>query len=569
MVSEKLSYSNITAQHGELRNERAEWEAEWQDISRLLLPGRGIYQTYTRPQKRKLTTQGVVNTSAEDNLYILAAAMHSGLTSPSRPWLKQMWKDERINQVPQLRAWLEDSTKRMLRAFGDSNFYSVMNSYYVELAGFGGGTVYVGEDTGSESKPFRFELLTVGEYDFALDAVGNRSTFYRTIFMTPAQLVERFPDTASKEMRKSVTDNKPDIHKKYVTVLEAVLKIPYQDKDFTRVYYEVAADGAGNTGTIEPLEVAGYYEFPYPGSQWNTIGSDKLGIGPGSRALPYIARLQEIEKAILMANHKGLDPPVLASSRLRGKIDSKPGGRTWNNNINEGISELYKINFDIKNALLSVERIEQALQKIFFNDLFLTASRDPNASPLKAAQVHAQEREQMFRLGPTTERTEKELLVPLVKRCFNIMKRKGMFQPLDPQMEAIAGEFNTMLIGPLAVAQRTIALGGIQSYIGNITQLSQLKQDVVDNVDIDAAAREIGDINGVELGIMRPQEMVDGIRRDRAEAMAAERQKQEQAQAIQAQSAVDLEQATASKTQAEAGQIFVEGQATAQEAGIQ
>ena len=199
----------------------------------------------------------------------------------------------------------------------------------------------------------------------------------------------------------------------------------------------------------------------------------------------------------------------------------------------------------------------------------MTAVRDPNASPLKATQVNAQQQEQIFRLGPVVERLQFELFKPIVTRCFNIMYRKGLFPPLDPQFEQIIGDFDITLISPLAVAQRAIKSQGTDIFMGFLGQAAQFDPTILDNLNPDAAARQRAEIEGVDLGILRTVEEVEDIRRRRAEA-EAERKRQEQEIALaQVNSQGQNVDADTRKTTAETGQILAETQATATRVGLQ
>jgi hypothetical protein len=563
--------------YSELRNERTEWEAEWRDISDYLLPGRGIYQTYSKPRKRKLTSTNVINSVAEDALYVLTSGMHGGLTSPSRPWFDLEWENLDLVGFEPLQAWLQDCSKRLHTELQRSNFYSIINSFYTEYVGFGNGSVYVGGDTYSDDIAFRFELLTAGEYAFSVGADGKPSVFMRTIFKTPRQIYEEFPNAASDYVYGLVSTNAPTADKTYITIVEAVMKVNDLDiaspgsvgAPYLRVVYEMNETGLDRTqGDTAPLEVSGYHEFPYPVARWNTIGSDVYGIGPGSRALPDIKRLQEMEKALLMATHKTINPPLNIHSRLRGKVNTLPGGKTYSKDPGESIHELYQVRFDYTGVSNSIERVENRIQRNFFNDIFLTGSRDPNATPYKAAEVYARDQEKMLRLGPVIERLQSEFYEPLIERCFNIMLRKEKFQPLPPDLAKMAGNFKISLVSPLATAQRSVALQGINSFMAFLGQAAQFNQEILDNVDPDFAAREYANITGVDLGVLRPAEVVQQIRVQRAQQMAQERARQQQMEEAQLGSELKLEAAQAQKTQAEAGQLMIEGQQSAIESGL-
>ena len=571
MVSAPKKYSRekVTASYEDMKSERHEWEQDARLISDFLLPGRGIYQTYAKPRKRKLTSPRVINTVGEDSLYILTSGLHGRLTSPAMQWFRLGWSNVEAAQIPQLKFYIQDTQDRVHDALHASNFYSIINSFYVEYAGFGNGCIYTGEDTDDPNIPFRFELLTFGEYVFGMSATGQLGTFARTIFMSPRQLVEKFPKTASDSIKRRVKENQSGADKVDLAIIEYLAVDKFQDKNIIRLVYEIT--GVSHNGTIEsvgqdPLQMDGFYEHPYQVGRWNTIGSDTYGIGPGSRAIPDIKRLQEMEKAFLMATHKAINPPLNAPVKMKGKVNSLPGGNNYYSNPGEIVSSLYDQRmFDYQGVSAAVERVEQRIQRNFFNDVFINSMRDPNASPLKATQVVAQEQEKMFRLGPVVERLYSEVFTKLIHRCVNIMDRKGMLMELSPDMREIAGDMTITLISPMAVAQKTVKSQGTDAFMGFVGQVAQFDQSALDKIDIDAAIDQKADIEGVDLSIVRTEDAVAEIRARRAEQQRAAAEAEAQAQATGAQNTISADQAGAAKDQAEAGLALAETQEISRE----
>lgn len=546
---------------------RQEYDVEWKAIVDYLLPGRGMF-TVRANKKRQLSSAKTVNTIAEESLYILTSGMHSNLTSPSRPWFRMGWADKRLNTFEPLKAWLQECETLIQAALHASNFYSVINSFYTEYAGFGLGCMYIGSD--ADITPVTFELLTVGEYAYALGPDGKINEFYRVIYMSPAQLVEMFPNTASDDVKRVVKEKGVGLHTPDRVVLECIHQKKYRDKPFTQIRYEIPSQnsnrGAGET--TPPLSVEGFYEMPYAIARWDIIGRDAYSVGLGSRALRQIKRLQEMEKTSLMALHKALDPPVNAPARMKNRLNTLPGGRNYYSNPNEVVTEIFQGRVDLPAANVAIERVEQRIQRIFCVDIFLTAARDPNASPYKAAEVIARDQEKMTRLGPVVERLFPELLQPVISRVFNIMLRKQLLPPLDPQLAQMASEYTIEIISPLAIAQRSAELQSVNQFLGFLGQASQFDQSILDNADVDAAARLMADITGVKYGVLRTAEAVQQIREARAQAMAQEKAKQEALVTAQAGSQISAEQAGAQKTMAEAAATRMEGQQLAQQMGI-
>jgi len=575
-VKKALTFENIYAEYNSLLSDRSEWESEWRRISRYLVPGRGIFDRFSKPTKRYLTSPAVINNTAEDALYVLTSGIHGALTSPSRPWFRLEWASEDIMQVEPLVMWLQQCEQILQKALQISNFYPIVDSFYVEYCAFGTGCLYIGEDALEDGIPFRFELLTAGEYAFALNSGGVMDKFYRTLFMTPRKMYQKFGNRVASNVKTMVKQNKPGVDSEYHAIIEAVLPEPYKGMPFTQIFYDLGGVSGSRTSNSandfnkKPLHSAGFYEMPYKVARWSTIGSDIYGIGPGARAMPDIKRLQEMEKAFLMAAHKNINPPLNAPGYMKGKLNTLPGGKNYYRNPQDVVRSVYEIRFDYQGVTAAIERVEERIKKNFFNDIFLIPGRGPDKSPLKATEVTAREQEKMLRLGPVVERLQHEFLQPLIQRCFNILQRNGFLPELPGQYADMFEEmgYNVVLISPMATAQRSAAIQGLNSFLGYLANAAQFKQDNLDNVDTDAAAREVADVNGVNLGILRPQADVDKIRKDRMRAMQEEKKKQEQMQMLAMQAEMQKQTADARKSQAEAGATLTDATVQASEAGM-
>jgi hypothetical protein len=553
--AEEWTLKEYQAEYEALLQERNEWEVEARKISSYILPGRGVFNNLSRPSKRKLTSTKVVNPVAKDALRVLTSGLQGGLTSPSRPWFKFAFSDTRLNSHPVLSRWLYDAEKQVYAELAQSNFYQSIHSFYTEYAGFGTAAMYVGDDESA----VRFDLLTFGEYAIGTDSKGRTDRFYRVIFRTGQMLIDDYEDKLPQSFL-SKRGSQGHLHQ-WFTCLEATTPRKHQDKPYTKVLYllgvspdKASKDDSGDSGIL--LERNGYYEFCYPTARWDIIGSDVYGIGPGAEALPDVMRLQEMEKSASMAVHKSVNPPLFVPAHLRSKIKTLPGGLNYSRNtMNEKVSTLYDTRFDYPGVLAFVDRVVDRIKLSFFNDIFLTSSRDPNASPLKARQVAKIEEEGMFRLGPVIERLHYEFLQPLLERVFNIKLRRGDFMQLDPQTQALidGSDFDIVLVSALAQSQKAFGIKPIQDFMQFVAGVASVDQSALDKIDIDASIDEFADITGVPAVIMRDAKAVQGIRDQRAQAMAKQKAQQEQLMAQAAQGQALESRANTAKTMSEAG----------------
>lgn len=524
-------------------NIRAAWEPDWKQITDYLIPGRGIYNLYKSPQKRQLISTKVINPAGREALDTLTSGFHGGLTSPDRPWFDLSFTDHRLNSHRQLVLWLEECRNILLKGFSDSNFYPTAHTFYTECAGFGTASMYLGEDTDNEA-PFRFELLTVGEYVLIYNTRRRLRQFFRSMFKTYKNIYDEWGDKASDEVKSNVKNNPLE----YRVVHHAVIDEPFRDKPFTSYYWE---EGSENF-----LQTQGFYEFPFLACAWDIIGSDDYGVGLGIKALPDLKRLQEMEKAFLRVVHTEADPPVNAPAFMKGKVKTLPGGVNYYTNNKDVITPVTTVRHNIEALAMAIERVEGKIDKTFFSDLFLTASRDPNASPLKATEVSAKREERLLRIGPNIERFLTDFIGPLIERSFNIAARKELLPPLPPELiELVAnsGGYNVGFISPLAQAQKAIAAQPITNFFQFAAGATQYNPEVLDRIDFDAAIDEYHDIAGAPKKILRSLEDANKIRKQRREAQAKAQAKAEQMATRGAELDQGQVEANIAKTYSDAG----------------
>ena len=96
----------------------------------------------------------------------LANGMHSGLTSPSRPWFKLTLSDPEMRERQAVKIWLDEVERRIYDLFAKTNFYTTAKSGYRELGLYG-------VEAGLMERHWRYGMvchpLTAGEYWLGVD----------------------------------------------------------------------------------------------------------------------------------------------------------------------------------------------------------------------------------------------------------------------------------------------------------------------------------------------------------------------------------------------------------------
>jgi hypothetical protein len=195
------------------------------------------------------------------------------------------------------------------------------------------------------------------------------------------------------------------------------------------------------------------------------------------------------------------------------------------NNPREAIGKLYDMNFDYQGCELKIEKIQEHIERTFFNDLFFTIISRPEMTATEVVQRHE---EQLIMLGPVIERQITELLDPVIERTFNIMNRNGMIPP--PPLELAGQGLKIDYISLLAQAQKMMGLQHMDMYLNMTSMVAGIPPDhpVFIKNDYDAFQDEYAMRLGIPPEVTRSPEMVAAIQQQQA----AERQRQERMEAM-------------------------------------
>lgn len=510
-----------------LETERSSWDAHWRDISDYMLPRRSRWQTTDRNRGAKKNDK-IIDSTATASLRALSAGMMSGLTTPSRPWFEIETPDPMLNDRHDVRLWLEEVRNRMRSVHARSNLYTALPTCYQDLGAFGSHAMMVVED---DEDVMRFHPLPVGSYVLASSARGSVDTIMRKYAMTARQIVEEFgADNVSHAVRSNAMGDNPEAWHDVVHVVCPNKryqrgKIGPMGKRWSSDYFEW---GTGDIGAPF-LKRSGFDYFPVLAPRWSTNGEDVYGESPGMDALGDVRGLQLLQRRKAQAIEKTINPPLKGPSSLLGKgISLLPGALNAYDGQGDGLTPVYMVNFPIGEVLSDIREHQQRVQSTLFTDLFLMLAQSDRRQ-ITATEIQAREQERMLQLGPVLERLNDELLDPLIDMTFAMMLRRGLIPQPPPVLEGL--ELKIEYVSIMAQAQKMLGISAVDRFMGFVGNLSAAAPDIIDSVNMDAAAREYGGMLGVSPKILRSEDDIDAIRQGRAQAM------QQQAQMEQAQQA--------------------------------
>lgn len=521
--------------------ERSSWLSHWLEINRVLLPRTGNFFG-NQPNNGSRRNKDIIDDTATGALQTLQAGMQSGLTSPARPWLKLETADTELMNVKAVSAWCDQVTEKLRTIFSRSNTYRALHGMYGQLGAYG--------TAGSVLLPdfrdvIRFYPLTVGEYAISTNDRGEVDTLSRKFQMTVGQIVARFVargGTMDWSRVSTTVKNLWDQHNQDSWIPVWHLVQPRTNRDVRKIdsrnmpFESLMIEAGGNEDRV--LSESGYKQFPAIVMRWDVDGQDIYGSNcPGMRALGAIEQLQ-LEQ---LRKSQGIDyqtkPPlqVPVSLKQSGDADFLPGGVTYVDQVGtqNAVRSAFDVNLNLQHLLLDIQDVRGRINSAFYADLFLFLS---NLSGMKgqmtAREVAEIHEEKLLMLGPVVENVEGELRA-MVDVAFDAAWEAGIFPPPPPELSEQGADLNVEFIGMLSQAQRSVAMAGVDRLIGAVASIAAAKQDpsVWDKIDTDRAVDKAATYLGVDPELVRGEDEVNALREQRAQAIAAQQQAEQAAQA--------------------------------------
>ena len=476
-------------------NERRNFESQWDIQAQYLLPMQsGIFFGNNLSEGDKKTDNLLYSEGVLSN-QDLAASLHSTLTNPATEWAKLKFTDDELNQDEESKIWLEDSVKRMHKAFNDSNFDTEMASNYQIFTALGSMSLQ------HESLPLKPDG-TFGGFFFKGWHLANLAVMENQWGVVDT-IVRKFKYTAkqAKERWESLPDKireTEDVNVKFdfIQVIRprksfkgdpTALILPVDEMPFENIVVEK------DSGMV--VERGGYMEFPNHFTRWGVLAGETYGRGPGHHVIPDVRTLNKLIEMGMTSLAIGIAPPILSTRRnIVSNLRLKPNGLTIVRNLND----ITQMQSQARGDFYQFTRDDyvQSIRRGFFLDKLLLPPRE-DVGEMTAFEI-ARRIEQMQRvLGPTFGRLNKEALQPLVLRSFKMMLRQNAFKELPPMVREFGINVDISFINQLARSQRVEELNAINQYVQTAGFLAQFNPDAADTFDVDKAMAVVGEVVGL------------------------------------------------------------------------
>lgn len=536
---------DIISRNAALKADRGTWDTLWQQIA-----------DYVMPRKSQITTKKTEDiTGFTDDLYNMTAIRaNQVLASGQKDYLVsgQWFSYDPPSDIEDddAKTWFQRSTEITMRELARSNFYLEVHEMFLDRGGFGTACLFLEE---GRKMLLNFKKFDVGTFSIAEDADGMVDTFFREFEMTARQAYQKFGDMAGKcvcDAMKGYDPKKLDAKFQFIHAVfpredskRDLKKQDGQNKPIASIYVNVKDRCICRN--------SGYDEMPLAVSRFLTWGESPYGYSPSIEALPTVRQVNFIEKQMDALAELAAFPRMLIPENLEGDIDYRAGGvTTFDPNVPNAIPKEWATQGRYDVGMERIKTKDEAIREAYHNDLFQMLKQIDAGHEMTAYEVAQRVAEKVAAFSPTFYRLQTEVFGPVLTRVFSMLFRAGKFgEPPASVIKDEGGELHLQLpevtlTSKLALAIKAAENNAFMQMIQILSGIAELHPEILDNYDLDKAARGIGKNLAVPTAWQRPQAEVDAIRSERAKAQQAA-QAQEAAPGM-AKAAKDISEASPS-----------------------
>ncbi len=464
------------------KQRRDSWLSLWQDCYDYALPQSGGFtNSLTAGHAR---TNHIYDATAMDAADQLAASLLGHLTPTWSQWFGlKPGPDMSPEQADRLSPILEKAAKTIQAHFDRSNFSVEIHQCYLDLVVGGTASLSFEEAEPGEFSAFRFFANPLKQIVLEEGATGYLDGTFRTIHMTFDQLSARYP---SAEFPPQLLKDAAKDPQQRFEVLEAIIP--------NNLIYDYVAFLSNGTEHPTILRAGQFNESPVVNFRWVKSPGEIYGRSPIMKALPDIKTANKVVELILknasisvtgiwQADDDGVLNPA--------NIELTPGSIIPKAIGSKGLQPLTMPGkFDVSQLVLDSlhSRIRRAL---------LTDKLAPVSAPrMSATEVLERSAEMSLLLGATYGRLQSELLTPLIKRAFSILRRRGEVPDISLDGRLVQVDYRS----PLARSQ---GQRNIQNTLSWISSVASMGPEASSTVDFPAAARFLGEALAVPSDLIR------------------------------------------------------------------
>lgn len=459
----------------------------------------------------------------------------SYMLSPTQAWLRLGYGGEAKNGIKAdaiygLNDYFEICQQEILKLYNNTNFYSSMRTFIADGMVQGTAVMLIHKHDDKEH-PMCFRTLDPADFCIDENSDGKVDTVFRRFDMSLSSAYKKWGDKLPKKLVD--LQNSGNGRNERITFIEAVFpKDSIRDNSGESIDSEIKKTKNTKFSYMvlcefdnSIIDTGCYDEFPFAVQRWERVSDDTpYGIGLVMRMLPEIKMLNENMKLQLTANKKMINPPITVPMMMRD-FDARPGAVNFGDPTQAPVPLKTVSNYE--GFAEENERLRQSIYDGLYANLFATLMRTQNQYRT-ATEVNELKSEALSLMSATLNNLQEEVIIPVVKRTYQIMRDEGLLPPLPNEYVKMFGDdIHIELDGALVSRMRTyLQQQGIDSgimFLSNVIQGTG-NADLMMNFDLDEAVRQGATSHGMPQSIIREKSDVNKEKQRKAEMLEQQRQ---------------------------------------------
>lgn len=517
---------DVMRRQEQLENDRSTFDSHWQEVAERVLPRQDDFNRKRTVEGEK-RTEKVFDATAILALDRAASAIDS-LISPSTQ-MYQAWEpeDDRLRGDKKVQQFLDElrNAQFRMRYRPKANFASQAHECYVSLMAFGTLGLFTDDVLGIGT---RYKSVALSEMYIAESHAGIIDYVHRKYPMSARAAAQKFGQSKLPEKIQKALEMNPFQKFDFIHCVKPNEERKMREKGY-RGYamssYYISCEGKAL------MSEGGYRVMPYAVSRHVTAPKEVYGRSPAMQVLPDIKMVNEMEKTMIRAAHKIVDPPLLVyGDGILSAFSTRPNAINYggvDSNGNQLVHPL-KTGSNLPVGLEMTEQKRKVINDAFYVTLFQILVQNPQMTATEAL-IRAQEKGQL--LAPTVGRQQGEFLGTVSDREIDIMSAAGTFDedgplPMPEKLRRSGGGLKAVYTSPLTRLRRAEDGVAIQRMLDLAVKIKTAdpESDVMDNIDDDATFKELAEIYGAPAKMLRSTDVIGQMREARQQAQAQQSQ---------------------------------------------
>lgn len=416
--------------------------------------------------------------------------------------------------------WFEDQRNLLFetRYDADSGWTNASQSAIRSCVSHGNGFIWT-EEGFDQRALIEYRFMPLRESYIATDHRGIVIEYYRNYHLTAQQAVIKFgEDRVPQNIRSAAaTAERKDERFEFIHAITMRNGMNRRGEGIKSSKWE-SLHVEVETKTL--VRDSGFYEFPVIDFRWLPDGGQVWGEGPVMKCLSDIQSLQVMAKNEMIAGQQSVQPPLLvANAGVINRPNSTPNAVNLGG-LNAQGQEMIKPMFtgqrlDFHTMVLEAKR-NQVKDSMYLN-LFALLVQNPQMSATEA-MIRANEKGEL--LGPAGARLQQSLS-RMIEREMNMLIRRGLYSPKSVYRvpASLAGRHIVPeMTSKLDKLRRAKEGEGIMRVLEAVAPIAQADPTIVDEIDSSETIRQLRDIFGAPVGILRDPKQVAQMRAQRQQA---------------------------------------------------